>query len=212
METYRLIRRADGTSSLGVGQRAHSLLRHPLLNKGTAFTEEERDLFGLYGLLPPHADTLEQQVQRIYANIMRKSDPLERHIGLSGLQDRNEVLFYRLVLEHLEEFLPIVYTPTVGLACQQYSRVFRRARGLWITPADRGRIYEVLGNAPYDDVRLIVVTDNERILGLGDQGAGGMGIPVGKLIIYTVAAGIHPAQNPADQPRRGDGQSRAAGR
>src|SRR6476469_8559552 len=126
--------------------------------------------------------------------MIRKPEPLERYIGLSALHDRNEVLFYRLLLEHLEEFLPIIYTPTVGQGCEQYSDLFRRPRGIWISPADRGRIYDVLGDAPFDDVRLIVATDGERILGLGDQGAGGMGLPVGKLALYTVAAGIHPSQ------------------
>jgi len=192
METYQLRRLPDGRNVVRVPYRGQMLLNHPMFNKGSAFSAEERGIFGLNGLLPCEVDNIEQQCGRVYANIRRKGDALEQHIGLSALHDRNEVLFYRLVLEHIEEFLPIVYTPTVGLACQQYSRVFRQARGLWITPGDRGRMEKVLANAPFDDVRLIVVTDNERILGLGDQGCGGMGIPVGKLIIYSVAAGIHP--------------------
>jgi malic enzyme len=165
-----------------------------MFNKGSGFADAERDMFGLHGLLPSHVSTIEQQSQRIYESILRKSDPLEQYIGLCALQDRNEVLFYRLMLDHLEELAPIIYTPTVGQACQWYSHHFRRPRGIWITPGHRGRIHEVLDNAPFADVRLIVVTDNERILGLGDQGAGGMGIPVGKLVLYTVAAGIHPTQ------------------
>lgn len=177
--------------------RGLSLLHHHMYNKGSAFTVEEREIFGLQGLLPAQVSTIEQQSRRVHDNISRKSDPLEKHIGLSSLQDRNEVLFYRVLLDHIEEYLPIVYTPTVGLACQQFSHVFRRPRGVWITPGDKGRIYVLLGDAagvPCEDVRLIVVTDNERILGLGDQGCGGMGIPIGKLALYTLAAGIHPAQ------------------
>jgi malic enzyme len=165
-----------------------------MFTKGTAFTIEERSCLGLEGLLPHAISTMEQQSERVYANITRKKDPLEKYIGLAALQDRNEYLFYRVLIDHIEEFLPIVYTPTVGQACQEFSHIFRRARGIWITPEHRGRIQEVLGNAPFDDVRLIVVTDNERILGLGDQGAGGMGIPIGKLALYTAAAGIPPWQ------------------
>jgi malate dehydrogenase (oxaloacetate-decarboxylating) len=168
------------------------ILGHPLYNKGSAFTHEERRAFGLEGLLPSAVNTLEQQARRVYENLARKTDPLERYIGLASLEDRNEHLFHHVLGEHLEEFLPVVYTPTVGRACQQFSHIFRRARGLWITPEHRGRIDQVLGNWTGDEVRLIVVTDNERILGLGDQGAGGMGIPIGKVAVYTAAAGIDP--------------------
>jgi malate dehydrogenase (oxaloacetate-decarboxylating) len=194
METYALRFESKGKANSEVPYRGTRLLRHPMYTKGSAFNPQERKDFGLEGLLPNAVSTMEQQERRVYDNISRKPDPLEKFIGLAALQDRNEHLFYRLLVDHVEEFLPIVYTPTVGRACQEFSHIFRRARGLWITPAHRGRIYEILGNAPFDDVRLIVVTDNERILGLGDQGAGGMGIPIGKLALYTAAAGIHPSQ------------------
>ncbi len=194
MEAYRRKRGSDGRERVEVRLRGPQLLNHPMYNRSTAFTREERRQLGLSGLLPDVISTMEQQARRAYGNIVRKSEPLERYIGLAALQDRNEHLFYKVLSEHLEEFLPIVYTPTVGLACQQYSQIFRRSRGLWVTPDHKGRMTEVLANAPYEDVRLIVVTDNERILGLGDQGAGGMGIPIGKLSLYCAAAGIHPAQ------------------
>ena len=194
MEKFSLRHDSRGAERLEVPYRGIRLLRHSMYTKGTAFTEEEREAFGLEGLLPHAISTLAQQESRVYANISRKADVLEKFIGLAALQDRNEHLFYRMLVDHIEEFLPIVYTPVVGRACQEFSHIFRRARGLWITPGHRGRIYDVLGNARFPDVRLIVVTDNERILGLGDQGAGGMGIPIGKLALYTAAAGIHPTQ------------------
>jgi malate dehydrogenase (oxaloacetate-decarboxylating) len=192
MERYESRRGPDGRAVVRVPYRGSALLAHFMYNKSTAFTREERETFGLHGLLPHAVSTMEQQARRVYGNIVRKTEALERYIGLAALHDRNEILFFRVLVDHLEEFLPIVYTPTVGRACQEYSRIFRRAHGLWITPEHRGRVREVLADAPFDDVRLIVATDNESILGLGDQGAGGMAIPVGKLALYTAAAGIHP--------------------
>ena len=172
--------------------RGMDLLDTPLLNKGTAFTEEERTLFGLLGLLPPHVETLEEQVVRAYEAYQRKDDDLERHIYLRALQDNNEVLFYRLLLDHIEEMTPIVYTPTVALACQQFSHIYRRPRGLFVSYPRRDTITALLRNRPNPNVDVIVVTDGERILGIGDQGAGGLGIPIGKLSLYTLIGGIRP--------------------
>ena len=170
-----------------------ALLGQPLLNKGSAFTQRERVALGLIGLLPPHVQTMEEQLTRVMANLRGKATDLERYIFLSSLQDRNEVLFYRLLSENMEEMMPLVYTPTVGQACQLWGHLFRRPRGLYISLQERGQIAEVLRRWPHP-VRVIVVTDGERILGLGDQGVGGMGIPVGKLALYTACAGIDPHQ------------------
>ena len=172
----------------------NALLVNPYLNKGSAFSDEERRDFGLEGLLPPRVNSMENQLERTYANFSAKESAIQKNIFLAGLHDRNETLFYRLVLEHIAEMLPIIYTPTVGEACRLYSHVFRRARGLYLSYPQRDRMRELLKNVPYDDISVIVVTDGERILGLGDLGVGGMGIPVGKLGIYTLGAGIHPRQ------------------
>ena len=173
--------------------RGPALLADPLLNKGTAFTDRERDLLGLRGLLPPRVFTLEEQMQRSLGAVRRKQDAIEKYIYLVNLQNRNEVLFYRLLVDHLEEMVPLIYTPTVGQACLEYGSIYRRPRGLFLTLNDQGRLADVLRLWPQQCVRLIVVTDGERILGLGDLGALGMGIPVGKLSLYTAAAGVHPA-------------------
>jgi malic enzyme len=192
VERYCLQRDVEGRSYVTTTLRGPAVLRHPMLNKGTAFSAAERRALDLDGLLPPTTCDEDIQRKRGYEHIARKTDPLEKYIGLAALQDRNEILFHRVLLDHLEELVPIVYTPTVGRACQEYSHIFRRGRGVWISPDHGGRMGEVLANGAYQDVRLVVVTDNERILGLGDQGAGGMGIPIGKLTLYTAGAGIHP--------------------
>ncbi len=185
----------SGLSSIGgpIWQRGTALLTNSLLNKGTAFTERERDALGLRGLLPPRVFTLDEQVARVLVNVRRKDNALEKYIFLTTLQNRNETLFYRVMQDHAEEMIPIIYTPTVGQACLEYGAIFRRPRGLFISIDERGRIAEILRHWPLSDVRMIVVTDGERILGLGDLGALGMGIPVGKLALYTACAGLHPA-------------------
>ncbi len=168
------------------------LLYDPRANKGTGFTERERDALHLRGLLPPRVLTLEQQTARIMNNFRRQSSDLDKYIFLGALQDRNETLFYRTILDHIEEIVPIIYTPTVGQACKQFAHIFRRSRGLYVSVKDAGRVEELLRNWPEREVAVIVVTDGERILGLGDLGANGMGIPIGKLALYTVCAGIPP--------------------
>ena len=172
--------------------RGIDLLHDPSLNKGTSFTEEERDALGLRGLLPPRIFTQAERARHVMENIRCKDNNLAKYLYLIGLQDRNEKLFYRVLIDNMAELSPIVYTPTVGLACQEYSRIFRRPRGLFISKRDRNRVEACLQNWPHRDVRVIVVTDGERILGLGDLGANGMGIPVGKLSLYTACAGIDP--------------------
>ena len=175
------------------GLTGQLLLDNPLLNKGSAFSQDERREFGLLGLLPLHSSSVEEQLARTYENYRCKETDLERYVFLTALQDRNETLFYRLLLEHISEMMPIIYTPTVGEGCRQYSHVFRRPRGLYISYPNRDDIPVLLDNAPSERVEVIVVTDGERILGLGDLGVGGMGIPIGKLSLYSLCAGIHPA-------------------
>ena len=180
------------SSSLPDVPHGMDLLNTQTLNKGTAFTDEERSRLGLVGLLPPHVETLDEQAVRAYEAYKRKDEDLERHIYLRALQDTNEVLFYRLLLDHIVEMTPIVYTPVVGQACEQFSHIYRRPRGLFISYPLRDSIPEILRNRPNSEVDVIVVTDGERILGIGDQGAGGLGIPIGKLSLYTLIGGIHP--------------------
>ena len=170
------------------------LLHNPSTDQGTSFDREQRESLRVRGMVPYRVTTLEEQATAAIAQIRRKSPALEQYIGLASLHDRNEVLFYRLLVDHIAELMPIVYTPTVGEACQKFSHIYRSARGLWITPDDVDDIPGVLANAPFRDIRLIVVTDNERILGLGDQGCGGMGIPIGKLALYVAGAGLHPSK------------------
>ncbi len=181
------------TEEFSIQKRGHLLIEDPLLNKGTAFSEEERSQFGLMGLLPPHIDKLEEQVERSYEAFCDFQNDIDKHIFLRQLQDENETLYYRLLLEHITEMMPIVYTPVVGLACERFSHIYRRPRGIFISYPERDQMDEILENIERD-IEVIVVTDGERILGLGDQGAGGMGIPIGKLSLYTLCGGIDPAK------------------
>ncbi|MGE5196021.1 MAG: NAD-dependent malic enzyme [Anaerolineae bacterium] len=173
--------------------RGRALLENPLLNKGSAFTLEERERLGLWGLIPPEQEDLDTQLDRAYEAFMQKKTPLEKHIYLRALQDRNETLFYALTKAHISEILPIIYDPVVGEACQHFHQIYRKSRGLFISYPERDKIDEMLNNLDMEDVRVIVVSDGERILGLGDQGVGGMGIPIGKVSLYTGCGGINPA-------------------
>jgi malate dehydrogenase (oxaloacetate-decarboxylating) len=183
---------STGQPYMAVSERGRMLLLNPVVNKGTAFTRRERDELDLGGLVPPAVCTIQQQLERTYENFKAKTTSLEKFVYLTSLQDRNETLFYRLVLEHIDEMMPIVYTPVVGEACQKYSHIYRRGRGLYIAYEDRHQIERILANSGISHPSVIVVTDGERILGLGDQGAGGMGIPIGKLCLYTLCAGVSP--------------------
>ena len=182
---------ADRAATLPTGV---ALLRDPALNKGTAFTIPERERLGLRGLLPPHVLTQDEQVERVLRNLRALPSDLDKYVSLNALHDRNEALFFRVLSDYPDEMMPIVYTPTVGLACQQFGLIFQRPRGLFISVSDRGRVADILRNWPLRNVRMIVVTDGERILGLGDLGANGMGIPVGKLALYVACAGVNPNQ------------------
>jgi malate dehydrogenase (oxaloacetate-decarboxylating) len=183
---------AESTSTIRTSLAGYDLLNNPRLNKGTAFSDPERDSFALHGLLPPHVGTLNEQVARRKKALARQPSDFDQYSFLRDLQDSNETLFYALLMQSVEEMLPLVYTPTVGEGCQRFSETWRKARGLFISYPNRGRIDEILSHPRYDSVKCIVVSDGERILGLGDQGAGGMGIPIGKMALYTALGGVHP--------------------
>lgn len=195
MTTKRYHRWTDdkGNTFMPVALEGKELLANYTLNKGTAFTHRERMELGLEGLLPPHVSTLEQQLERVYEGFSKKENPIEKYLYLRALQDRNETLFYSLVSHHVKEMIPIIYTPTVGQACQEYSHRYQRARGLYITASNVDSMHEMVRHFASGDIKIIVATDNQGILGLGDLGVGGMGIPLGKLSLYTLGAGIHPA-------------------
>jgi malate dehydrogenase (oxaloacetate-decarboxylating) len=195
MIDFRLVR-AQGTGEDIIETSLHGrlLLSCSQFNKGSAFSERERHEFNLLGLLPPHVSLLDEQLARRYEEYRAKTSDLERHLFLRALQDRNEVLFYRLVRDHIVEMLPIIYTPVVGEACRHFSRIYHQSRGLFVAFPERDQIDSILNNRPFRNVDVIVVTDGERVLGIGDQGVGGMGIPVGKLSLYVLCAGIHPTR------------------
>ncbi len=195
MRRYQVVKDPDtGEKYVPVSATGAELYGIPTLNKGTAFPLDEREAFGLTGILPPHVSSMEEQLDRVYGAFSGKRDDLAKFLFLVALQDRNETLYYRLLLEHLEEMVPIVYTPTVGDACEQFSHIYRHPRGIYVTRNDRGGMREIMSRAPYEGVAVIVATDGEGILGIGDQGAGGIEIAIGKLTLYTCGAGIHPAR------------------
>jgi malate dehydrogenase (oxaloacetate-decarboxylating) len=192
MSTATTLQKSANTDVVETRLSGYDLLNNPRFNKGTAFTEEERDVFALHGLLPPHVGTLDDQLERRLKDFANQTTTFGRYSFMRDLQDTNEVLFYALITQNVETFLPVVYTPAVGEGCQRFSEIWRKPRGLFISYPDKGRIEQMLADPRYDEVRCIVVSDGERILGLGDQGAGGMGIPIGKMSLYTALAGIHP--------------------
>src|SRR5215472_18947132 len=181
-----------GAKNIQVALTGYDLINSPRLNKGTAFSDQERDLFGLHGLLPPHVGTLDEQVDRRMKALEQESTPFTKYSFLRDLQDTNETLFYALLVRNIEQMLPLVYTPTVGEGCQRFSEIWRKPRGLFLSYPNKERIHQILSHRRYDSVKCIVVSDGERILGLGDQGAGGMGIPIGKMALYTALGGIPP--------------------
>src|ERR1700683_5367352 len=192
MEMKQQLEQTSGELSLQVSISGFDLINSPRLNKGTAFSDHERDLFDLHGLLPPHVGTLDEQIERRMLALADQSSPFNKYSYLRDLQDTNETLFYALLLRNIEEMLPLVYTPTVGEGCQRFSEIWRKPRGLFLSYPNKDRIDQILNHARYHRVKCIVVSDGERILGLGDQGAGGMGIPIGKMALYTALGGVHP--------------------
>ena len=196
----------EADDAMEVDVEGYALVNTPMLNKDTAFTEAERDIFHLHGILPPHIGALQEQAARRLNVLNTFTADIQRYAFLRDLQDTNETLFYSVLTSHLERMLPLVYTPTVGEGCQRFSEVWRKPRGVFLSHPNKQRIREILAAPRLDKVRIIVVSDGERILGLGDQGAGGMGIPIGKLSLYTACAGIHPDMTLADFARRGHQQ------
>ena len=192
--SYKPVLGKNGEYVLEVNKSGQEMIHNPLLNKGTSFTKRERDEFDLIGLLPPHVANLDEQLRRAKSQFDNKEDPIEKYIYLRGLQDRNEILFYALIRKHIPEMMPIIYTPTVGEAVEKHGHIFRNSRGLFISPDNIDRMEEMCHNLPSCDISIIVATDSQGILGLGDQGVGGMAIPIGKLSLYCVAAGIHPSE------------------